>query len=232
MRARLAEGNTRRRESDFYPTPENATAVLRDWLVLQRMTATHLCDPAAGDGAIIHAMRERQEFAESHWHAIEIDAAHADALEEVAEAVTIADSLCETWQAAAIVVNPPFSQLDAFWLKAAHHRNTIGAWVAMFVPVAWWCAERRRDYTRPDFVLPLGWRPTFHPKEGPAHKGMQDFAWCVLDCLPRTTTVWERLEKPRDYEKENRTLRRVRRRREMREARANAQNGSAGRSTV
>jgi hypothetical protein len=46
-------------------------------------------------------------------------------------------------------------------------------------------------------MLALGWRPAFHEKTGPAHKGAQDFIWAVLLPAPCRRTTWARLEKPR-----------------------------------
>ena len=151
-------------------------------------------DPAAGSGHLIEGMRDVR--GEPHWSAIEIDASHEAALDLCAEDCTIGDALSAVWPAVAVVANPPFNQLDAFWARIADHRRRHAVWCAALTPVAWWNAEKRRDVTRPDFMVALGWRPTFHPKNGPAHKGSQDFCWAVLAPTRRPLCRWERVEKP------------------------------------
>lgn len=197
--AAVSGAKTRRHPLDFYPTPEPAVAVCRDWLLATdpgiRDRPVFL-DPAAGAGAIIRAMREGAGLGESFWHAIEMSGSHLDALEDVAEDPVIADALSVPWPPAHVVANPPFGLLDAFWTKAVANRDEVGAWGAIFMPVAWWNAEKRRGYTPPDYKLALGWRPVFRERAGAGHKGSQDFEWAVL--APRRTgrTEWLRLEKP------------------------------------
>lgn len=86
--------------------------------------------------------------------------------------------------------------LDDLWSVASGHREKHGVWVAVFTPVAWWNAEKRRGYVRPDFLLSLGWRPSFRSKLGAGHKGSQDFAWSILAPVAQTQTIWLREEKP------------------------------------
>lgn len=189
---------TGRRPLDFYPTPHAVTSVLREWLASHPRgpsSADQFLDPSAGDGDIIAAMRD--SFGESFWHALEINPAHAGALEMVAESVTIADALTCEWPRAHVVANPPFSLLDAFWPMATAHRDRHAAWCAVLTPVAWWNAEKRAGYTRPDFMIALGWRPSFVAKDGPAHKGTQDFCWSVLAPVAQPACEWSRVEKPR-----------------------------------
>ncbi len=188
---------TPRRPLDYYPTPANVTAVLRDWLRDQRgapLATDRFLDPAAGDGMIVDAMRD--VWGESFWHAIEINSAHCDALDGLCEDVTIADATSTAWPCAHVVANPPFALLDRFWCMASEHRAKHCVWVAMLTPVAWWNAESRRAHVRPDHILSLGWRPSFHRKDGPAHKGSQDFCWAVMSPVALPFCEWRRLEKP------------------------------------
>lgn len=171
--------------------------MLRDWLAdNDGHRLREWLDPAAGDGAIISAMRGHPAFAKSTWAAIEIDARHCTALREVSTTVTIDDALSVSWPYAGVVMNPPFVKLDEFWSRAVAHRDFYGVPVAALMPVAWWNAEKRADYVAPDVIIALSWRPTFHGRTGLAHKGSQDFLWSVLAPVPLSTTTWIRAKKP------------------------------------
>lgn len=191
-------GKTPRDRLDFYPTPAEVAQALHEWLCSEAPglnSESPFLDPAAGDGALIEGMRSG-ELSECHWSAIEVDPRHEERLELVAENVEIADAISTEWPAAHVVANPPFRLLDQFWRLAADHRNRFGSWCAVFAPVAWFSAEKRSGFERPDYVLQLGWRPVFRPQSGPAHKGSQDFAWLVLAPARLRRAVWQRLEKP------------------------------------
>ncbi len=178
---------------DFYPTPSNVTHVAMRWLLNAGMRGPML-DPAAGEGDLISAARDLQP--EEHWSAIEINDNCASKLEMVAENVIIADARKVQWPSANVLSNPPFSLLDDFWNRACVARREIGCWVGMLAPVAWFSAEKRSGYVKPDAILQLGWRPVFRVgKIGPAHKGSQDFVWLVLRPVPQVTATWERFEK-------------------------------------
>jgi hypothetical protein len=187
---------TARKEFDFYPTPRSAARVVFDFLARQDIEeCPSMLDPAAGDGALIRAGRDWRP--EAHWSAIEIDGRHEGVLEEHAEFVQIDNALtCEWPWDTHVVANPPFRELDDFWVKLSEHRVRHATWCAMFHPVAWWSAEKRRHLAvRPDIMLALGWRPKFHPQAGAAHKPMQDFAWSVLAPVAERCTRWERVER-------------------------------------
>lgn len=198
----MTPSKTLRDPLDFYPTPSLVTGVLASWLegrVGAPRTTGRFLDPAAGDGALIAAFRTSERWREAHWSAIELDPARADACETVAEDVTVGDALNVDWTAgAAVMANPPFRLLDGFWLRALQHRAEHHVWVAMLTPVAWWNAEKRSAYRKPDHLLALGWRPTFRLQNGPAHKGSQDFAWAVLEPIPLSFTTWHHMPKPKE----------------------------------
>src|SRR5688572_17002966 len=145
--------------------------------------------PAAGDGALIAACPGVR------WTGIEIDAQRATKLRGMqAIEVLEGDALCMPWPDANVISNPPFCLLDAFWCAAARHRAERKRWTALFCPVAWFSAEKRREYVRPDHILQLGWRPVFRrEKTGPGHKGSQDFVWNILAPKPSRVTTWERM---------------------------------------
>lgn len=193
----MTPATTPRRPLDFYPTPANVTTALHKWCAPRGLFRGACLDPCAGDGAIIRASREMPGLGEAHWSAIEINPEHELELELVCEDVEIRDALDNDlrWPRLDVIANPPFGLLDKFWTRAAAHKGRHA--VAMLIPVAWWNAEKRARYHRPDAILALGWRPSFVQKNGPAHKGSQDFAWCVLFPEASPVTEWHRIEKPR-----------------------------------
>lgn len=192
-----------RRLLDYYPTPEPVSRALCDWLVMNAQLDNEdpLIDPAAGDGAIIRAFRQDSRISETHWSAIELDPEHQDSLDYVAQFVMIGDALQLDWYSAHVVANPPFSKLDEFWQRIAMHRETYHRWCACLMPSAWWHAQKRRDYVRPDYMLALGWRPSFITERGLSRNGTQDYAWCVLAPHAQPFTRWERIEKPERKDK-------------------------------
>lgn len=192
---------TERDPLDFYPTPEPVTAVLRDWLARQgagKLPAGSWLDPAAGEGAIIRAMQPLT--GERSWYAVELSGPRFETLiadEGLAwRGAFCRDALVFEWPSAHVVENPPFFLLDEFWKKTAAHRAKHGVWCAALTPVAWWHAEKRAAYVRPDYKLALGWRPSFRTAPGAKPKSMQDYEWSVLAPTPMPFTRWERLEKP------------------------------------
>lgn len=178
---------TPRRPLDFYPTPQGPICALRRVLdgIWDGETAF---DPAAGEGHLLAGLGARLT------HGIEIDPDRA-----TKGAFDCADALSVEWPDMDLFANPPFGLLDRFWLRVQAHREEYRRLCAVFTPVAWWSAEKRRSYATPDIFAQLGWRPTFHRKDGPAHKGSQDFCWSILLPEPSDRTEWIRLEKPSGF---------------------------------
>lgn len=194
---------TPREALDFYPTPHDVTHVLARWWTEKRPAGEvypgpnlidRFLDPAGGSGAIVEALRDF--YPESHFSAIEIAESRFEAIDLMVENPIHGDALAIEWPDAHVVANPPFAMLDQFWQKATRHRSEFRRWCAVFTPVAWWNAEKRAAYERPDYILSLGWRPAFRDKAGPAHKGSQDFCWSLLAPNPEQRTTWQRVEKP------------------------------------
>jgi len=190
-----------RKTLDYYATPPSVSLALRDWMVANTLLNSNdpFLDPSAGDGAIIRAFRDASRLSEAHWSAIEIDSSHLGSLQETAHRVFIADALATDWFPANVIANPPFRGLDQFWQKIARHRATYKKWCACLVPTAWWHAQKRREYVRPDFILALGWRPSFLLDGGRPRNGTQDYSWCVLAPREKSITRWERIEKPLQF---------------------------------
>jgi len=199
MTGYMQGGKTKRYNLDDYPTPKNVGEVVRDFIFSNReVDPVHdfFLEPFVGTGSLVRTFRESDTFRETHWTGIEKNEGYYDAASLVCEDVLIGDSLSMEWPPCHIITNPPFCDLDAVWSKCSNHRSQHWKLAAIFMPVAWWSAEKRRHYTRPDVILSLGWRPVFRDKTGPAHKGSQDFIWAVLFEEPSRETLWRRVEKP------------------------------------
>lgn len=190
--SRISGGNsaTGRRQSDFYPTPPEATIALVQFLRLEHGTV--VWEPAFGEGDMGQALgacgltvygtdiRAGQDF---------LVRDHPDGIDAPFN-----------W----IITNPPFSLAEEF----IRHAAKIGKPFAMLLKSQYWHAAKRARLFReipPSYVLPLTWRPDFLFKEHGDKKGaspLMDVMWCVW-LTPRTRsaqTVYQPLEKPREVE--------------------------------
>jgi hypothetical protein len=184
---------------DYYPTPLEVTAVMRDWLMARPNAprpGDHFLDPSIGEGHIVLSVRER--FPASTWHGIEIDAGRTEIARGIGAKVINASALDAPWAPAHAIENPPFSLLDDFWQRTTAHRSRFRVWGAVFMPCAWLHAQKRANYVRPDHLLALGWRPGFRrAANGSLPTSNQDFMWAMLEPEPCPTTTWQRIDKPR-----------------------------------
>jgi hypothetical protein len=121
-------------------------------------------EPFAGYGAIVSEFRCSSQFREFRWFGSEINLNYENDLLLVCDDVRIADCFDIEWPDSHIVTNPPFRRLDELWPLCSKHRDRFGKSVSVFMPVAWWNAEKRQAYIRPDIILSLGWRPVFRKK--------------------------------------------------------------------
>ena len=190
--SRISGGNsaTGRRQSDFYPTPPEATIALVQFLRLERGTV--VWEPAFGEGDMGQALgacgltvygtdiRGGQDF---------LVRDHPDGIDAPFN-----------W----IITNPPFSLAEAF----IRHAAKIGKPFAMLLKSQYWHAAKRAQLFHeipPSYVLPLTWRPDFFFKNrqpGDTSSPLMDVMWCVW-LSPRTRsaqTVYQSLEKPREVE--------------------------------
>ena len=190
--SRISGGNsaTGRRQSDFYPTPPEATIALVQFLRLERGTV--VWEPAFGEGDMGQALgacgltvygtdiRGGQDF---------LVRDHPDGIDAPFN-----------W----IITNPPFSLAEAF----IRHAAKIGKPFAMLLKSQYWHAAKRAQLFHeipPSYVLPLTWRPDFFFKDrqpGDTSSPLMDVMWCVW-LSPRTRsaqTVYQPLEKPREVE--------------------------------
>lgn len=170
-----------RRENDYYPTPP--------WCVLRLLDAVRvegrILEPAAGDGAIIRALRLGGAKV-THVTAVDIDHRHVGALAACADEVITGDALGlsrmrEPYDA--IVTNPPYSLAFEFacWAVGRAHL------VAMLLRLSFLGSVRRaawlQAFTPSVLVLPN--RPSF---TSDGQTDSSDYAWFVWG-LPGGPTV-------------------------------------------
>lgn len=156
----MSSTRTKRSERglDFYETPA--------WCV--EAIAPHLprvcaLDPACGDGAILSALIA------SGWDGgmldgIEFDGARAAAAFAQGFAVEAGDALTMDWNEPALVVmNPPFSQAEAFVRKALAETEPARGTVAALLRLAFLEGKSRAELhrERPSDVYVLSRRPSF-----------------------------------------------------------------------
>lgn len=173
----------KRKASDFYPTPKEATFALLDLLAPYLRAGGVIWEPACGERDMVNAMRERGYTAMGT---------------DITEGV---DFLTEQTPPAAewIITNPPFSLAEAF-IRRAHES---GRPFALLLKSQFWHAAGRLPLftsCTPDIIAPLTWRPDFNFKSGKRGSPLMDVMWCVW--LPRIhktgTTRYIPLEKPRE----------------------------------
>lgn len=161
--SRITGGNTayKRAESDFYPTPPDATKALLDFLSLPKGTV--VCEPACGDGHMADEMRRNDLIV------IESDIRTGD------DFLTTPFRECD-W----IITNPPFSLSEEFILRCIEHERPF----AMLLKSQYWHAKKRLGLfreTKPTHVLPLTWRPDFLFKTRGKGSPLMDVMWVVWD---------------------------------------------------
>ena len=109
-----ANRGTKRNESDFYETPQDAIHALLDNYLVTHSKTDAILEPSAGNGAIIKALRKYGY--DNYIHAIEIRKEERSTLKRLADTATTEDFF-ETdktifWDV--IIGNPPFSLAQEF----------------------------------------------------------------------------------------------------------------------
>lgn len=162
LATRITGGNTayKRAESDFYPTPEDVTLALLDFMRIPR--GVKIWEPADGAGDMVQAIKSRG------YEVIGTDIqTGTDFLEtELPEGVGM------------IITNPPFSASEAF----IQHALELGVPFAFLLKSQYWHAARRYsifEKTPPSYVLPLTWRPDFLFKQRGKGSPLMDVMWCA-----------------------------------------------------
>lgn len=159
--SRINGGNSAygRSESDFYPTPAEATRALLEFLRLP--TGTRIWEPACGEGHMVATLE---------------DAGYSVTGTDIATGQDFLDEPlreCD-W----IITNPPFFIAEKFIERCAKHGKPF----ALLLKAQYWNAKRRYDLfqrIRPTYVLPLTWRPDFLQKKRGGGSPLMDVMWCV-----------------------------------------------------
>lgn len=193
---------------DVYVTPSWCVRrLLEAWQVPAHSL---LLEPAAGDGAIIRAVKGHPAGRACPWVAVESRSHAAPALQATGAETHIADFL--QWETLgstqarvrAVVTNPPFAHAEAFLRRSRELCPT--AQLVFLVRLGFLAGGKRRalwrDLGQPD-VYALPDRPSFTP-DGATDSA--DYCWIVLPELRRdrgefrvlnTTSAEERGRKPR-----------------------------------
>lgn len=177
--SRITGGNTNyeRIKSDLYPTPPEATQALLDFLQLS--PHTRVWEPASGKGHMVRVLRD------NGFEVIGTDIlTGVDFLE-----VNLPEGV--DW----IITNPPFSKAEAFVRQCSQHKVPF----ALLLKAHYWNAKRRIGLfreCRPEYVLPLTWRPDFMFGERGSGSPLLDVSWVVWGATPSVQTIFCPLEKP------------------------------------
>lgn len=180
--SRIAGGNTgyKRRESDFYPTPPEATVALLNFLKLPK--GTTIWEPACGERHIAKVMEA------SGYRVIGTDILYGQ------DFLTMPLLECD-W----IITNPPFSNSEEFIRKCESHNKPY----ALLLKIQYWNAAKRRklfEETKPSYILPLTWRPDFCFKQRGKGSPLMDVMWVVWDLSKSRYAQFFPLAKPKERE--------------------------------
>lgn len=167
----------RRPITDFYPTPDNVTQSLINFLNLD--TSNLVWEPACGQGHMVKV------FLENGFKVKGTD------IQQGIDFLT-QTKLLGDW----IITNPPFVLAESF-IRKSYELQPKG--FAFLLKSQYWHATKRKllfDTIRPSFVLPLTWRPDFlFGKKGGAPT--MEVLWTVWIKNLNQNTVYQLLERPK-----------------------------------
>jgi hypothetical protein len=129
--------------TDFYPTPPDVTQALIDFLVLP--TELTLWEPACGDGHMVNVLRANGYVVRDS---------------DIKTGTNFLD--VQECPESFILTNPPFNQAEAF-IRHANDLKPECGFSFLLKSQYWHSASRLKLFRemRPQFVLPLTWRPDF-----------------------------------------------------------------------
>lgn len=171
-----------RSKTDFYPTPENVTLALCEYLGLKDQ---RVWEPACGQGHMARALEAQgNTVVATDLYPQGYGVGNSDFLAEEPDEIEF------DW----IITNPPFKLAEQFILRSIEHGKPF----AMLLKSQYWHSSRRRNLFeahRPQAVLPLTWRPDFHfgTKGG---SPTMEVAWTVWGGKPANCTEYVPLPKP------------------------------------
>ena len=169
-----------RSQTDFYPTPPEATHALMRYLQLP--SDTKVWEPACGQGHMAEVIGQYCSVTSSDKY----DDSYALPLQDFLRPDRVPEF---DW----IITNPPFKFSEEFIAQAEKHGKPF----ALLLKSQYWHAKRRLSVfkrTKPAAILPLTWRPDFHMGTKGGAPTME-VAWTVW--IPGSTqTHYEPLERP------------------------------------
>jgi len=169
-----------RNSTDFYPTPENATIALANYL---KVSGMKIWEPACGAGHMSEALIKcganviSTELNYQNYGIGDIDYLNTNCVD------------CD-----AIITNPPFKYAEDFIVQSINFKKPF----AMLLKSQYWHSSKRQklfNKHKPMAVLPLTWRPDFHfgTKGG---SPTMEVLWTVWDTAPCENTIYMPLARP------------------------------------
>lgn len=180
LASRINGGNTayKRVNSDFYPTPPEATIALMKFLDLPKDSV--IWEPASGDGHMANVMKNMGYTVK------ESDIRYGDDF-----------LICPFFECDWIITNPPFSISEQFIKRCFEHKRPF----ALLLKSQYWHAKKRLNLfqeTHPSYILPLTWRPDFCIGNRGSGSPLMDVMWVVWDIdIQREYPLYIPLEKPK-----------------------------------
>lgn len=185
MSVTLANGGAKdRRELDFYPTPDECTIALLDFLLSKNidLNALSCCEPACGEGNM-------SKILEKYFNRVESfdirNTGYGKQFDYLSGRIDTCDCL---------ITNPPFIYSEDFIKKSVSENRKI---IALLLKSQYWHSKKRLTLFRknpPAYILPLTWRPDFYfgAKSG---SPTMEVLWTVW--LEKSTdTIYFPIEKP------------------------------------
>lgn len=167
-----------RRKSDYYPTPQDCTIALVNYLNIPK--GTTIWEPACGEGYMSSALEQ------CGYNVISTDIEDYGCGYEVEDFLESPGRECD-W----IITNPPFSLSAQFVEKAISLHKPF----ALLLKSQYWHSKNRLplfDKHRPKYVLPLTWRPDFEFGKRGGSPTME-CAWTVWGSEPSDYTIYRPL---------------------------------------
>lgn len=162
-----------RKANDFYPTPENVTIALMEFLHSEVSfffdQPLSIWEPACGEGHMSEVIKRYGHNVHS------TDLRHTNYLgDNINYAVDFLNFPSMPDKFDAIITNPPFNLSEEFIFKSVRESKIV----CMLLKSQYWHAKKRKqlfDMHTPKYVLPLTWRPDFDGRGAPT----MDLAWTV-----------------------------------------------------
>lgn len=170
-----------RKGSDYYPTPEDVTQALIDFLQIPKTKV--IWEPACGEGFMTKV------FQNNGYTVISTDL-NSYGFEDSTEDFLRGECKECDW----IITNPPFSLSEQFIRKCIQHKKPF----ALLLKSQYWHSKKRLPLFcehKPSWVLPLTWRPDFEFGKRGGSPTMECI-WVVWNVEPCCYTIYEPLKRP------------------------------------